>query len=213
METKIPGLYSALQGASTYGSIMSHGQGWITGGAAAEQSKSLDVLPAISWDDVQSILGHAFDLLEAEPNDSMRAIDIYDNIRATANAGLIYPTDATKLQACLDELRRIEKEDLPKMYCASKSRVFNRDWMNALDIESMLRCLIPTTEASLMRTESRPYFVRSDYPVMDNENWLKNIIVTYENGAFNYEVRDIVDTYYSADQLRKMIPPLDLSPQ
>jgi succinate dehydrogenase/fumarate reductase flavoprotein subunit len=52
------------------------------------------------------------------------------------------------------------------------------------------------THASLMRTESRGFDYREDYPEMDNRNWLKWIIVKNENGAINVGTEDIpIDRY------------------
>ncbi len=212
METVIPGLYSNLQSCLGWGAMTGHGQGWISGTAAAEAATALEALPQISWDDVQVILDHTYGLLESEPSDPIRSVHIYDDIRSATRNGLMYPTDGTKIQTCIDELKRIQSEDLPKMYCASKSPVFNLDWINALDAEVMLRVMTPAAEAALMREESRPDFVRSDFPVEDNENWLKNIVVTFKDGEYSYEVRDVVDTYYSVDELKEMLPTIDLTP-
>lgn len=211
LETQIPGLFCALQGASTYGSTCSLGAGYVTGDSAAKKAAAMDKLPNVSWDDVQAILDDAYGKLEAEPEDGIRSVTIYNNIRSANRKGMIYPINAEGIQGTIDELKRIQAEELPRMYCASKSRVFNRDWINALEVEAMLRCCIPTAEAALMREESRPYFVRSDFPAMDNENWLKNIIVKYENGEFTYEVRDINEVVFTKEQLAQMMPPVNLA--
>ncbi|MGV8083854.1 MAG: FAD-binding protein [Coriobacteriia bacterium] len=211
-ETEIPGLYSALQGNSTYGSTMSLGQGWVTGGAAAEAAAKIEKLPTIKWSDVQDVLDYAFGFLEAAPEKPMPAIEIYDKIRAATRAGLVYPIDAKGIQACIDELTRIQKEDRPRVYVRSKSKIMNRDWMNALELDEMLMCTLATAKASLMREETRPYFVRSDFPKMDNDKWLKNIIVKYENGEFSLRTKDIVDTIVPAEQLKKIMPPIDFTP-
>ncbi len=211
METVIPGLYSNLQSCLGWGAMTGHGQGWLSGGAAAEAAKTMESLPQISWDDVQTILDHAYELLEAAPQDGVRAVNVFDNIRSATRNGLMYPTDGTRIQACIDELYRIKNEELPKMYCGSTSRIFNRDWMNALDVETMLTIMIPAAEAALMREESRPDFVRSDFPKRDDENWFKNIIVTYKDGQYSYEVRDVVDTVYSVAEMKEKLAPIDMS--
>ncbi|MCF0229642.1 MAG: FAD-dependent oxidoreductase [Parasporobacterium sp.] len=64
------------------------------------------------------------------------------------------------------------------------------------EAEAMLLCAEMMFKAALMRKESRGWFLREDYPVMDNENWLKWIIVKNENGEMTLSTKDIpIDTY------------------
>lgn len=44
--------------------------------------------------------------------------------------------------------------------------------------------------ASSMRKESRGWFMREDYPDMDNENWLKWIVVENDNGEMKFSTED-----------------------
>ena len=45
--------------------------------------------------------------------------------------------------------------------------------------------------ASLLRKESRGWFLREDYPQMDNKNWLKWITVKNENGKMVFGTEDV----------------------
>ena len=45
--------------------------------------------------------------------------------------------------------------------------------------------------ASRLRKESRGWFLREDYPEMDNENWLKWIIVKNVDGEMTYTTEDV----------------------
>jgi succinate dehydrogenase/fumarate reductase flavoprotein subunit len=40
-----------------------------------------------------------------------------------------------------------------------------------------------TLRAYLYRTESRVAFIREDYPVIDNVNWVKMVVVQKRNGS------------------------------
>lgn len=60
-----------------------------------------------------------------------------------------------------------------------------------IDAESMAVCAEMFYRASLMRTESRGFHYREDHPEMDNEKWLKWIIVKQENGRMVLSTEDI----------------------
>jgi succinate dehydrogenase / fumarate reductase flavoprotein subunit len=59
------------------------------------------------------------------------------------------------------------------------------------DAESMVLGAELFHKASLMRTESRGFHYREDYPDMDNEHWLKWIILKNENGKMKVYTEDI----------------------
>jgi succinate dehydrogenase/fumarate reductase flavoprotein subunit len=60
-----------------------------------------------------------------------------------------------------------------------------------LDAESMALGAEMFYRASLMRTESRGFHYRGDYPEMDNKNWLKWIILKNDNGKMKLYTEDI----------------------
>jgi fumarate reductase flavoprotein len=55
-----------------------------------------------------------------------------------------------------------------------------------------------------MRTESRGVHYRDDYPVTDNDNWLKEITVTSQNGSLELDQRPLTIT--------SMNPPTGVTP-
>ena len=60
------------------------------------------------------------------------------------------------------------------------------------EAEAMVFSCEMHVRASLMRKESRGWFFREDYPQMDNENWLKWIIVKKgEDGEMNFSTEDV----------------------
>ena len=47
-----------------------------------------------------------------------------------------------------------------------------------------------------MRKESRGWFLREDYPQMDNENWLKWIVCENKDGEMEFSTEDVpIETY------------------
>ena len=65
-----------------------------------------------------------------------------------------------------------------------------------IDAESMLLGTELFYRASLMRTESRGFHYREDYPEMDNKNWLKWVILKSDKGKMKVYTEDIpIDKY------------------
>ena len=102
---------------------------------------------------------------------------------------------------CADALAildSVEKDDLPKMYVADKSKVCNMEWMEALETINMITMARMDTLAARARTESRGFHLRNEYPDMDNDNWLKNVIIKMVDGKFTVTTRPVVATAVKA---------------
>ena len=52
-----------------------------------------------------------------------------------------------------------------------------------MGLTQYVQVLEATLRAYRYRTESRVAFIREDYPVIDNVNWVKMVVVKQENGA------------------------------
>jgi succinate dehydrogenase/fumarate reductase flavoprotein subunit len=69
-----------------------------------------------------------------------------------------------------------------------------KDWHELLscrEAEAMVLSAEMHYKASEMRKESRGWFLREDYPEMDNANWLKWIIVENKGGEMTLSTKDI----------------------
>ncbi|HCX65938.1 MAG TPA: hypothetical protein DHN33_12100 [Eubacteriaceae bacterium] len=65
------------------------------------------------------------------------------------------------------------------------------DLCNSHEAEAMVLSAEMQFKAALMRKESRGWFLREDYPHMDNENWLKYIIVENQSGEMQFSTEDV----------------------
>jgi succinate dehydrogenase/fumarate reductase flavoprotein subunit len=78
-------------------------------------------------------------------------------------------------------------------------RLCAEDWHGLLscrEAEAMVLSATMHFRASLMRKESRGWFLREDYPQTDNKNWLKWIIVQCVDGEMQLSTMDVpVDSY------------------
>jgi succinate dehydrogenase / fumarate reductase flavoprotein subunit len=211
-ETDIPGLYYAGQANNSFGSLVAWGSGVVSGAAAADASK--DAVP-VQYDtkDVEGVLKQAYSWLEkSDSADSIRPIVIQRKIQRAYAQNLLLIKNEKGMQAALDEFLRIQREDLPKMALADKSRLMNRDWRNAMETEGMLIMSIASATAALERKESRPTHYRTDYPTNDDTNYMVFLWASLnDDGTCSVERGPIGDRYIPASDLLPQIMPIDIS--
>lgn len=214
-ETEIPGIFFSNAGEGAWGGcalMWCVGTGWIAGEGAAARAKGSASMPSIPWDKVQASLTEAYGLLEAEPEEKIRSLTVFRDVQKAYWAGLQPARSADGLNACLAEMDRIEQEELPKMYVASKSRRLNTDWQRALEVKSLIAVTRATAHAALAREESRGHHCRIDFPKMDSTNWLKNTNVQCVDGAWSVELTDIDDSVCPAETVASMMSEYGLEP-
>ena len=105
-------------------------------------------------------------------------------------------TGASLLEA-QDEIRRMKGEDLPNLSCRAKEREYNREWVEAIQIENLLTTLECIARSALERKESRGAHFRKDYPEMDNNNWLINTVLHNRQGEMALSRVPVVVTRFT----------------
>lgn len=98
-----------------------------------------------------------------------------------------------RMQAGIDELIRIRKEDMPAMTLGDTSKVYNTDWKCAIENYSLLDIAEASAKAALFREETRGHMFRSDFPEQDDANWLCNVRQRYNNGDIQCEKSQVVE--------------------
>jgi succinate dehydrogenase / fumarate reductase flavoprotein subunit len=68
------------------------------------------------------------------------------------------------------------RQQTSKMYVNDKSKTYNTEFFNALELRNMMDLAIVISSAALNRKESRGAHYRLDYTQRDDENWLKHTI-------------------------------------
>ncbi|MDA8055794.1 MAG: FAD-binding protein [Thermoplasmatales archaeon] len=68
---------------------------------------------------------------------------------------------------------------------------YNKELIEILELENILTILELSANAALIRTESRGVHYRSDIPITDNDNWLKEIIFKRDKNSFKTETRSV----------------------
>jgi succinate dehydrogenase / fumarate reductase flavoprotein subunit len=80
------------------------------------------------------------------------------------------------LEQALGQIRQLKKRSL-NVGLTNKSRVFNYELQEALELNNMLRIAEVIVYSALQRRESRGAHFRSDYPERNDEEWLKHTFV------------------------------------
>jgi fumarate reductase flavoprotein subunit len=83
------------------------------------------------------------------------------------------------LQKAVDELEELHKRSKNIGVNGSKSRAANPGLFNAYRTQKMIKVALTVAYGALLRTESRGAHSREDYPMRDDENWLKRTLTSW----------------------------------
>lgn len=126
------------------------------------------------------------------------------HVQETAHKELGPIRDHEELNSFIDFLRGIKKDELKMLTTTSKSRIYNKEWIDALELKNIVQLLEAAARSALFRTESRGVHYRVDYPQTDNDNWLQETIVRQVDGDLKVSKRPAVTTAY--------VPPKGITP-
>lgn len=186
IETNIPGLYAAgecngnLWGATRVASAISEVilEGRHAALAAIEYARGI-ADSRIDWDQVESIKQKSLKPLERERGRS--PIELRKRIQKIADEKVNMLREGKKLENAVEELEKMRDEingDVAVQ--GSKTRRFNLEWIEALQLENLRQCLELTAASAMHRKESRGAHYRVDYQQCDNDNWLNNTVIRQE---------------------------------
>jgi len=83
----------------------------------------------------------------------------------------------------LDKLGQLRLQ-LENLCCIhSKERVYNMEWLRAIQCENLLLCCEAGVRAALERRESRGCHMRSDYPEVNHDEFLVKYVFRMERGG------------------------------
>jgi len=131
---------------------------------------------------------------------------VWDNVGIARSEG--------SLKHALEVLEDIKTNRLPGI--GSRGSVYNTEFMEALDVRSMIVSSECMARGALMREESRCGHFREDFPLSKDE-WTANIVTCYdEDGQSKLEKIPVVQTHLRSDEVEMpifptcgTIPPLD----
>lgn len=183
------GLFGANRVASAITQILV--QGAIAGKSAANHSKktSLRELEASQLKRIESRLTRPF-----SQRDGPHAIDVKKKIRKIADQNLWVIRTGEGLKQATNELESILSNEVPRISIKTQTRTYNKEWIDALEVESMAQISLASARSALLRTESRGVHNRSDFPQTNNRKWLREIVVRQVNGKMSLTTRPITVT-------------------
>ena len=198
-ETSIKGLYAAgecsggLFGANRVASAITQilVQGVIAAKSAVTHSKkvTLGKLDDTQFKKIESRLTRPF-----TNKDGPSAIDVKKKIRTIADNNLWVIRTGAGLKQASKEIEAILSNDVPRISIKTQARTYNKEWIDAIEVESMAQVLFASARSALLRTESRGVHNRSDFPQTDNHRWLREIVVKQVNGKISLTTRPITIT-------------------
>lgn len=198
-ETNIPGLYAAgeaaggLNGANRLsGNAITQivVQGFRAGRAAAKYVKKVNFEEADS-DQISYLKEKIYKPLERK--NGTDPIKLRRKLQGIAHESATVVRNGGRLEKAIKEMDELKQE--ASEVCASfKHKVYNREWINCLELENMVQTLDLILHAANKRAESRGVHFRKDFPNMDNKNWLKNIVIENKDGHMDMRTEPIVIT-------------------
>ena len=199
--TTITGLYAGGEAAGGWGGsnrlggnaiAAALGLGSAAGKAAGEKSRGL-AMPAFDEKQVKAEKKRVQDLLGRR--EGVRAHTVKTQVQELMQKNVWLRRDEKGLNGTLQELEKLQKNALPKL-CVPKGLETQRYlWLReALEAINLVQCGQIVATAALNRKESRGSHQRTDYPKLDNKNWLKNVIVWQERGKTKARTEPVVVT-------------------
>jgi succinate dehydrogenase/fumarate reductase flavoprotein subunit len=165
--------------------------GIIGGGEAAARAKSIQ-MPHIDQDQVEKLVKKALAPMEREGG--VRPMEAKSRIRDMMSTHAIFARNEEGLQIAINEIERIEREMLPRLWVSTKVRRFNLEWVEALEAENMTIVSEMMLRSALMRKECRGLHEREDYPNEDPE-WLKHILIRNVDEQMTFTTETVTFPY------------------
>ena len=128
------------------------------------------------------------EIIANDPKDSISPWQIKTKIKEVMWKNVSIYRDGEGLKKALEQILTMKKVDLPRVCLSNKTKTFNRELIETLEVSNLLLTCEAIIHAALYRKESRGAHFRNDYPNLDNQNWLKHTGVKLIKDKF--ELRD-----------------------
>jgi succinate dehydrogenase/fumarate reductase flavoprotein subunit len=115
--------------------------------------------------------------------EGLKPAEVRRRVQERAHQCLSPIRNGPELQAFLSYLEKVEKEEVPHLAVSSPNRVYNKEWLDALEIPNMVTLLKSAAQGAFLRTESRGVHFREDYPYTNNDSWVREILFRDTGGG------------------------------
>jgi succinate dehydrogenase / fumarate reductase flavoprotein subunit len=207
--TNIPGLYAAGEvacvsvhggnrlGANSLLDTLIFGRR--SGEHAANVARSI-AQPGASWSSVDDEKRRIREIID-RPKDGRRVSQIKAELGATMDKYVAVFREDAGLQTALEVVQRLQ-EEARTVWVDDKGTVFNQDVLGALELQFMLDNAEAIVLGAIERKESRGAQFRTDYPERNDDEWLKHIVVTREDGKPKLSYAPVTITKWQPEERR-----------
>ena len=190
-----PGAVPAPPGRNRGSGILNAVFNGIVGGENAAEYVKATEKRTLNEEQITALKDAAYAPMHREEGiDPIDVIDLIQDVMCPVENSIIMSQH--RLDICMRKVAKA-KEMAKEM----KAKDFH-ELLSCHEAEAMVLCCEMQMRASMMRKESRGWFLREDFPMMDNENWLKWIIVKEENGEMTLHTEDIPIDKYDVQPLK-----------
>lgn len=158
-----------------------------TAAAFAEKQKFLPIDPA----DCAAVSRKVEEVFERTPTRPLRPSVIRETLRNLMWDKVSFRRNENGLGEALDRVIRLRREDLPSLKVGTKSKRFNRQLFEILEMENLLIFSELVIRSALMRRETRGAHFRDDYPRQDDQHWLKHVVIRKANGDVQLKTEEV----------------------
>jgi succinate dehydrogenase / fumarate reductase, flavoprotein subunit len=166
---------------------------------AAEVARAV-TQPKTSWSSVDDEEARIADIIE-RPKNGRRTSQLKAELGATMDKHVAVFRDEAGLQQALEVVQRL-KEEAKNVWVDDKGSVFNQDVLGALELDFMIDNAEAIVLGAIERKESRGAQFRTDYPERNDEEWLKHIVVTLEDGQPKLSYAPVTITKWQPEERR-----------
>jgi succinate dehydrogenase / fumarate reductase flavoprotein subunit len=100
--------------------------------------------------------------------------EVRDRVQKAMDSDVFVYRSGEGLARALATIRELKGTDF--RHCDDRSKVYNTNLSDVLEVESMLEVAEVAVASALARTESRGAHFRRDFPRRDDRNWLKHTL-------------------------------------
>lgn len=194
----VPGLYAAgevcggTEGANRLsGNALTQifVQGVLSARSAAEYVKNVSFCEEFPKEEVEKAERRVMAPLE---RDGANPFEFKKALQKSAWDNMCVVRTKDSLKRAFEDIERF-KAELPGLGCRCKTPVYNREWIDALQVESLISVYEMIAVSADARKETRGAHYRKDYPDSSNE-WLKNVVVSDKGGKMEGSTVPLVIT-------------------
>lgn len=140
---------------------------------------------------VQEEFSNVYGLLSPRDTKGQRPFQMRNELKETMwdTAGLM--RNQAGLKKGLSRVKELLSGSARGVSLTSRSRIANREWIEALENFNLLKVAECIIQSALSRTESSGAHYRKDYPQRDDANWLKHVVVNQKGDSLNISLSEL----------------------